>query len=82
MLRDASTRIGTTAFEMRVDGSMMTGRNRQKPTSSNANARSAEIRALAEYQIAQVDIAFATGTLLGSAQVRWEPVVPDVPELR
>ncbi|MCC6908660.1 MAG: TolC family protein [Phycisphaerales bacterium] len=47
-----------------------------------ANARSAEIRALAEYQIAQVDIAFATGTLLGSAQVRWEPVVPDVPELR
>ncbi len=49
---------------------------------SYANARSAEIRALAEYQIAQVDIAFATGTLLGSAQVRWEPVVPDVPELR
>lgn len=42
-----------------------------------ANARSAEIRALTEYQIAQVDIAFATGTLLGSAQVRWEPVVPE-----
>jgi len=43
-----------------------------------ANARSAEIRALAEYQIAQVDIAFATGMLLGASRVRWEPIVPDV----
>ncbi len=49
---------------------------------SYANARSSEIRALTEYQIAQVDIAFATGTLLGSAQVRWEPVVPDISGVR
>jgi outer membrane protein TolC len=38
-----------------------------------ANAQSAEIRALTEYQIAQVDLAYATGTLIGAAKVRWEP---------
>ena len=42
-----------------------------------ADAQSAEILALAEYQIAQVDLAFATGTLLGAAKVRWEPIVPE-----
>ncbi len=39
-------------------------------------AQSSEILALTEYQIAQVDLAFATGTLLGAAKVRWEPIVP------
>jgi outer membrane protein len=43
-----------------------------------ANAQSSEIRALTEYQIAQVDLAYATGTLLGAAKVRWEPIVPEV----
>lgn len=43
-----------------------------------ANAQSAEILALTEYQIAQVDLAYATGTLLGAAKVRWEPIVPDI----
>ncbi len=41
-----------------------------------ANSQSAEILALAEYQIALVDLAYATGTLLGAAKVRWEPIVP------
>lgn len=41
-----------------------------------ANAQSNEIRALADYQISLVDVAYATGTLLGSAKVRWEPIVP------
>ncbi|MHC4863602.1 MAG: TolC family protein, partial [Planctomycetota bacterium] len=41
-----------------------------------AEAQSAEIRALAEYQIAQVDLAYATGTLLGAAKVQWQPIVP------
>jgi len=41
-----------------------------------ANAQSAEILALSEYQISLVDLAYATGTLLGAAKVRWEPVVP------
>lgn len=41
-----------------------------------ADAQSAEILALAEYQIALVDLGYATGTLLGAAKVRWEPIVP------
>jgi outer membrane protein TolC len=41
-----------------------------------AEAQSREILALTEYQIAQVDLAFATGTLLGAAKVQWELVVP------
>ncbi len=44
---------------------------------SLADAQSAAIRALAEYQIAQVDVAVAAGTLLGAARVRWEPIVPE-----
>jgi len=43
---------------------------------SFANAQSAEINALAEYQIALVDLAYATGTILGSARIQWEPIVP------
>jgi len=43
-----------------------------------AEAQSAEILALTEYQIAQVDLAFATGTLLGAAKVRWDPIVPTI----
>ena len=43
-----------------------------------ANAQSSEIKSLTEYQIAQVDLAYATGMLLGAAKVRWEPSVPDV----
>lgn len=38
-----------------------------------ANAQSSEIGALTDYQIAQVDIAFATGTVLGATHVIWEP---------
>jgi len=41
-----------------------------------ADAQSAEILALSEYQIALVDLAYATGTLLGAAKVEWEPIVP------
>lgn len=39
-----------------------------------ADTQSAEIRALAEYQISLVDLAYATGTLLGAAKVQWEPL--------
>jgi outer membrane protein TolC len=38
-----------------------------------ADAQSREVLALAEYQIAQIDIAFATGTLLGRNQIQWQP---------
>ncbi|HEV2295449.1 MAG TPA: TolC family protein [Tepidisphaeraceae bacterium] len=40
-----------------------------------ANARLSEISAVTEYQIAQVDIAFATGTVLGASRVLWEPAL-------
>ena len=45
-------------------------------TARLAQARLAEINALVEYQIAQVDLAFATGTLLGAARVEFEPADP------
>lgn len=38
-----------------------------------ADAQSREVRALADYQIARVNIAFGTGTLLGHDRIRWEP---------
>ncbi len=41
-----------------------------------AEAQRVEILALVEYQIATVDLAYATGTLLGAAKVQWDPVVP------
>jgi outer membrane protein TolC len=39
-----------------------------------ADSQSAEIRALTDHQISQVDLAFATGTLLGADKVAWAPV--------
>ena len=39
-----------------------------------ADAQSAEIRALTDYENAKVDLAIATGTILGSASVQWQPV--------
>lgn len=41
-----------------------------------AEARLTEIRAVVEYEIAQTDLAVATGTLLGSARVEWTPRDP------
>lgn len=41
-----------------------------------ADAQSSEIRAIADYQIAQVDLAFATGTVLGQGQVEFSPLDP------
>jgi len=45
-----------------------------------AAAQLSEAQALADYQISQVDLAFATGTLLGASRVSWQPA-PD-PSLR
>lgn len=45
-----------------------------------ADSQSAEIRALTDYQIAQVDLAFATGTMLGASRVNWGPIDPRGPE--
>jgi outer membrane protein TolC len=38
------------------------------------DAQSSEINAITEYQIAQIDIAFAAGMILGQAQVAWDPI--------
>jgi outer membrane protein len=43
---------------------------------SFADAQSSEINALTEYQIALVDLAYATGTILGADRIQWEPIVP------
>ncbi|MFC1780974.1 TolC family protein [Planctomycetota bacterium] len=42
-----------------------------------ADAQTAEISALVGYQISLIDLAYATGTLLGAAKVTWEPIVPE-----
>lgn len=41
-----------------------------------ANARLRDIQAVVEYQIAQVDLALATGTLLGASGIEWQPLDP------
>ncbi len=46
-----------------------------------AESQFAEIRAITDYQTAQVDLAFATGTLLGAAKVDWEPVAQPDPQI-
>ncbi|MFG0284170.1 MAG: TolC family protein [Phycisphaerales bacterium JB039] len=38
-----------------------------------ADAQSAEIRALTDYQIAQINLAVATGSMLGASRIIWEP---------
>lgn len=43
-----------------------------------ADARSSEIAAVTSYQISQVNIAAATGMLLGSRHVRWDPADPEI----
>ena len=42
-----------------------------------AVARLEEVSALVDYQVAKVDLAFATGTLLGFARVEWTPDEPE-----
>jgi outer membrane protein TolC len=43
-----------------------------------ADAQASEIAAITDYQIAQVDLAVATGTVLGAAHVRWEAAGKEV----
>ncbi|MFO0828074.1 MAG: TolC family protein [Phycisphaerales bacterium] len=45
-----------------------------------ADAQSREVLSLAQWQIALVDIAYATGTLAGMAGARWDPIDVDVLE--
>ena len=64
------------AEQRQFDQGLRTSTEVLEAQAAYANAQSSVIRAVAEYQIAQVDLAYATGTLLGSARVRWEPTKP------
>jgi outer membrane protein len=44
-----------------------------------ADAQSLEITALVDYEISLVDMAYATGTLLGADKILWEPTIPPTP---
>ena len=41
-----------------------------------AEAQRAEIAAITEYQVGLINLAYASGTLLGEARIEWEPIVP------
>ena len=64
------------AEQRQFDQGLRTSTEVLEAQTSLGNARSALIQALVDYQIAQVDLAFATGTVLAAARVRWEPIVP------
>ena len=59
--------------QRRFDQGLSTSNDVLDALTNLANAQSAEVAAVTEYQIAQVDIAFATGTVLGASRVVWEP---------
>lgn len=73
--RQASILAGRTyeAEQRQFDVGLRTSTDVLDAAARLADAQFREIQALADYQIAQVDIAFATGTLLGHGRVQWTP---------
>jgi outer membrane protein TolC len=70
-----ATVLATRTYEAEVrqfDVGLRTSTDVLDASASLADARSQEVIALADYQISQIDIAFATGTLLGRERVRWD----------
>ncbi len=65
------------AERRQFDAGLRTSRDVLDADTRLAEARLAEIRALVEYQIAQIDLAVSTGTLLGQAKVDWSPRDPE-----
>jgi len=65
------------AEERQFDVGLRTSTDVLDASASLADAQSREVAALASYQVALVDIAFATGTSLGAARIRWEPFSKD-----
>ena len=61
------------AEERQFDVGLRTSTDVLDASASLADAQSREVAALASYQIALVDLAFATGNSLGAARIRWEP---------
>ncbi|MBL0871153.1 MAG: TolC family protein [Phycisphaerales bacterium] len=64
------------AEQRQFDAGLRTATDVLDASTRLADAQLAEIRALADYQIALVDLAVATGTTLGQADVRWSPAEP------
>lgn len=64
------------AERRQFDAGLRTSRDVLDADARLAEARLAEIRALVDYQIAQIDLAVSTGTLLGQAKVDWAPREP------
>lgn len=72
-----STLLEARLYEAEVrhfENGLSTSTEVRQAQTNLTNAQSTEINAIAEYQIALVDLAFATGTLLGSANIQWEPI--------
>ncbi len=73
ILRDQQYQAEKRQYEL----GMLTSTDVLEAQTDLADAQRMEILALTEYQIALVDLAYATGTLLGAAKVQWEPFVPE-----
>ena len=65
------------AEERQFDVGLRTSTDVLDASASLADAQSREVQALASYQIAMVDLAFATGTSLGAAKIQWTPFTQD-----
>ena len=76
--RQASILAGRTfeAEQRQFDVGNRTSTDVLNAATTLADAQLTEILALTTYQISQVDLAFATGTLLGKTKVAWEPSDP------
>lgn len=59
--------------ERQFDVGLRTSTDVLDASASLADAQSREVLALSSYQISLIDLAFATGTSLGAARIRWEP---------
>ena len=73
ILRDEEYKAEKRQYQL----GMQTSTNVLSAQTNLADAQSNEISALVDYQVALVDLAYATGTLLGAAKVEWAPYVPE-----
>lgn len=64
------------AEQRQFDVGLTTSTNVLDAATRLALAQFDEIQAVVDYQIAQVDLAVATGNLLGESHIRWEPASP------
>ncbi|MEX2219804.1 MAG: TolC family protein [Phycisphaerales bacterium] len=79
--RQAAILSGRTlqAEQRQFDLGASTGQDVLNAQTLLAQAQLEEVRAVVEYQLAQVDLAAATGNLLGAANIRWRPADPSAP---